>query len=127
MLRRADARTRKASNAAALSAEAMTTVFATLILIEFFKAYSFRSDRRSVLERPFANRWLNLAILWELVLLTLVLNVPFLEDAFGTTDLSWQTWLVVVATAVTIVPVLEVAKRVIQARERRRDELASSG
>jgi P-type Ca2+ transporter type 2C len=51
--------------------EAMTMTFATLVLIEFFKAYSFRSDRRSVLERPFANRWLNLAIVWELALLIL--------------------------------------------------------
>ncbi|MGH3023760.1 MAG: cation-translocating P-type ATPase, partial [Gaiellaceae bacterium] len=43
-------------------AEAMTMTFATLVLIEFFKAFSFRSDRNSVLDRPFANRWLNLAI-----------------------------------------------------------------
>src|SRR5690606_11491245 len=46
-------------------AEAMTMSFASLVLIQFFEAYYFRSDRRSVLERPFANRWLNLAILWE--------------------------------------------------------------
>ena len=30
-------------------AEARTTIFATLILIELFKAFSFRSDRRSTL------------------------------------------------------------------------------
>jgi Ca2+-transporting ATPase len=94
--------------------EAMTMTFATLVLIEFFKAYSFRSDRSSVLERPFANRWLNVAILWELVLVALVVNVPVLQDAFGTTGLSLGTWLVVVATAFTIVPVLELAKRMIR-------------
>ena len=58
--------------------------FASLVLIEFFKAYSFRSDRLSVAERPFANKWLNLAIVWELALLALVVNLPFLQDAFGT-------------------------------------------
>ena len=47
-------------------AEAMTMTFATLVLIEFFKAFSYRSDRRSILVRPFANRWLNLAIAWEI-------------------------------------------------------------
>jgi Ca2+-transporting ATPase len=93
--------------------EAMTLTFATLVLIEFFKAYSYRSDRRSVLERPFANRWLNLAIVWELALLALVVNVPFLQDAFGTTGLSAGEWALAAGAAFTVVPVLEVAKRVI--------------
>jgi Ca2+-transporting ATPase len=95
-------------------AEAMTMTFATLVLIEFFKAYSYRSDRHSVFDRPFANRWLNLAIVWEIVLLVLVVNVPFLQDAFGTRSLSATDWGIVVSSAVTIVPVLEVAKRVIR-------------
>jgi Ca2+-transporting ATPase len=94
--------------------EAMTMTFASLVLIEFLKAYSFRSDRNSVVHRPFANRWLNLAILWELVLVALVINVPFLQDAFGTSGLSAGTWLLVVGVALTIVPVLELAKLVIR-------------
>jgi Ca2+-transporting ATPase len=73
-------------------AEAMTMTFATLVTIEFFKAYSYRSDRHSVFDRPFANRWLNLAIVWEIVLLVLVVNVPFLQDAFGTKSLSAADW-----------------------------------
>jgi Ca2+-transporting ATPase len=91
-------------------AEAMTMTFATLVLIEFFKAYSFRSDRRSLLDRPFANKWLNLAIVWELALIMLVVNVPFLQDAFGTTPLSLEDWAVVAGAAFTVVPVLELAK-----------------
>jgi Ca2+-transporting ATPase len=95
-------------------AEAMTMTFATLVMIEFFKAYSYRSDRHSVFDRPFANRWLNLAVVWEIVLLVLVVNVPFLQDAFGTRSLSAAEWGIVVSSAVTIVPVLEVAKRMIR-------------
>jgi Ca2+-transporting ATPase len=90
--------------------EAMTMTFATLVLIEFFKAYSFRSDRESVLERPFANKWLNLAIAWELVLVALVINVPFLQHAFDTSGLPLEAWLLVGGVAFTIVPVLELAK-----------------
>jgi len=97
-------------------AEAMTMTFATLVLIEFFKAYSFRSDRNSVLDRPFANRWLNLAILWELALVLLVINLPVLQDAFDTRGLSLGTWLIVIVSACTIVPVLELAKRLIRRR-----------
>ena len=94
--------------------EAMTMTFATLVLIEFFKAYSFRSDRNSVLVRPFANKWLNLAILWELALVALVINVPFLQEAFGTRALSFETWLLIAAVAFTIIPVLEGAKRALR-------------
>jgi Ca2+-transporting ATPase len=107
-------------------AEAMTMTFATLVLIEFFKAYSFRSDRNSVLDRPFANRWLNLAILWELVLVAFVVNVPFLQEAFGTTGLSVGAWLIVTGAAFTIVPVLELAKRAIR-RRRTHGTLALGG
>ncbi len=93
--------------------------FATLVLIEFFKAYSFRSDRQSVLDRPFANKWLNLAILWELVLVTLVINVPVLQGPFGTRGLSLGAWLIVAGSAFTIVPVLELAKRATRRYSRR--------
>jgi P-type Ca2+ transporter type 2C len=95
-------------------AEAMTMTFAALVLIEFLKAYSYRSDRNSVLQKPFANRWLNLAIVWELLLVVLVVNVPLLQDAFGTHSLSLGTWLVLVGCASTIVPVLELAKRIVR-------------
>jgi P-type Ca2+ transporter type 2C len=59
--------------------EAMTMTFVSLVLIQFFKAYNFRSDRNSVFDRPFANRWLNIAIVWEIVLLLLIIYVPALH------------------------------------------------
>ncbi|HMQ34432.1 MAG TPA: HAD-IC family P-type ATPase [Chloroflexaceae bacterium] len=91
-------------------AEAMTMTFVALVLIQFFKSYNYRSDRHSVLRRPFANRWLNLAILWELALLAAIVYLPFLHSAFGTFSLPPVDWLIVVGLAATIVPVLELAK-----------------
>jgi Ca2+-transporting ATPase len=93
---------------------AMTMAFLSLVLIQFFKAYNFRSDRNSVLQRPFANKWLNLAILWELMLLALIIYVPVLSDAFGTYALPASDWLLVLAAAATIVPVLELTKWLIR-------------
>lgn len=90
--------------------EARSLTFVTLVLIQFFKAYSFRSDRRSAFHRPFANGWLNLAIAWELVLLAVVLYVPFLQRALHTQPLGRTEWLLAVAVAATVVPVLEFAK-----------------
>lgn len=90
--------------------ESMTMTFVSLVLIQFFKAYNFRSDRHSVLNKPFANKWLNIAILWELILLALVIYVPFLHEPFGTFSLPLEDWLIVIGLSLTISPVLEVAK-----------------
>jgi Ca2+-transporting ATPase len=90
--------------------EAMTMTFVSLVLIQFFKAYNFRSDRNSVLQKPFANKWLNIAIVWELILLGLIVYVPFLHEPFGTFSLPAIDWLIIVVLAVTIMPVLELAK-----------------
>ena len=90
--------------------EAMTMTFVSLVLIQFFKAYNFRSDRHSILHRPFVNKWLNLAILWELLLLALVVYLPFLQGAFSTFNMQEQDWLLVLGLAFTVVPVLEIVK-----------------
>ena len=91
-------------------AEAMTMTFVSLVLIQFFKAYNFRSDRHSVLRDPFANKWLNLAIFWELIMLALILYVPILETTFGTVALPLNDWLIIIAAAFTVSPVLELTK-----------------
>jgi P-type Ca2+ transporter type 2C len=90
--------------------EAMTMTFVSLVLIQFFKAYNFRSDRHSVLVRPFANRWLNLAILWELILLILIVYLPFLHEMFDTFSLTLNDWLIIVGLSLTVSPVLEFVK-----------------
>lgn len=85
--------------------------FVSLVLIQFFKAYNFRSDRLSVLHRPFANKWLNISILWELLLLDAVVHVLFLHAPFGTFNLTLTDWAIVMLLAFTVSPVLELAKR----------------
>jgi Ca2+-transporting ATPase len=92
------------------ASEARTMTFVLLVLIELYKAYLFRSDRHSVLRRPFANRWLNLAVAWELTLLAFVVYLPALQELFGTQALPFADWLRVNLLAATIVPVLELAK-----------------
>jgi Ca2+-transporting ATPase len=89
---------------------AMTMTFVSLVLIEFFKAYGYRSDHQHVLHRPLANRWLNAAIFWELGLLILILYVPFLQRAFELTPLSFWEWIFLFFWSHTILPVLEFGK-----------------
>ncbi|MDP2994000.1 MAG: cation-translocating P-type ATPase [Anaerolineales bacterium] len=90
--------------------EARTMTFVSVVLFEFFKAYNFRSDRLSALMRPFANKWLNLAILWEMSLLAIIVYVPFLHEPFGTFGLTLTDWGIVLGLAITVTPLLELAK-----------------
>ncbi len=94
--------------------ESMTMAFVLLVVCEFVKSYNFRSDHLSVFSGTFKNKWLNLAILWELVLLLLIVYVPFLQVAFKTFALTLEDWGIIVLMALTIIPVLETAKFVLR-------------
>jgi Ca2+-transporting ATPase len=95
-------------------AEARTVVFTSIVLIEFFKAYSFRSDRLSVFVKPFANKWLNLAIAWELILLVAILLYPPLQKIFGLVSMDNEDRLMIALVAFTILPVLEIGKWILR-------------
>ena len=89
---------------------AMAMLFVSLVLIQFFNAYNFRSEEHSILRRPFANRWLNVAIAWEMALLAVVVYVPALQPAFSTASLTPREWGMVLAVAFSVVPVIEIVK-----------------
>ncbi|MDT9546288.1 MAG: cation-translocating P-type ATPase [Chlorobium sp.] len=96
--------------------EAMSMTFASLVFIQFFKAYAFRSQTRSMFSRPFTNRWLNLAILWELGLLAVIFAVPVFHEPFALYPLSTEDWLLVALVSLTVVPVLELIKFLVRRR-----------
>ncbi len=101
--------------------EAQCFCFLTLIIIQFFKAYNFRSDRKSILEIGlFKNKWLNLAVFSQVILMFVIVYLPFLQEPFHTFPLSAFDWAIVILLAGTIFPVLEVSKVIIrwQGRER---------
>ncbi len=101
--------------------EAQSLCFLTLIVIQFFKAYNFRSDKKSVFEiGMFRNKWLNYSILSQIVLLWVIVEIPFFNDIFNTFPLSLIEWVIVVLLAATIFPVLEISKLVIRWYDRRK-------
>jgi Ca2+-transporting ATPase len=95
---------------------AMTMTFVSLVMIQFFKAYSFRSERQPLLRLPFANRWLNRAVAWELAVLAAVLSLPDLRHAFGLVPLAPGDWVAVVVAAGSVLPALEIGKACIRHR-----------
>ncbi|HWN42305.1 MAG TPA: cation-translocating P-type ATPase [Thermoanaerobaculia bacterium] len=91
--------------------EAMAMTFLSLVGIQFVKAYNYRSDHLSAFTAPFSNRWLNLAIVWELGLLALIVGVPFLRNIFlGGFLLPAFDLALVAGVSLTALPVIELGK-----------------
>src|SRR5262245_7603652 len=57
--------------------EVIVMTVVCLVLIPCFNAYNCRSDRLSCFRRAFRNRWLNMAVGWELLALCVIVYVPF--------------------------------------------------
>jgi len=105
--------------------EAQCLCFLTLIIIQFFKAYNFRSDRKSIFQiGMFNNKWLNLSVLSQIVLLVIIIEIPFFHELFNTYSLSALEWLISIVAAGSVFPVLEIVKAIIRWQDRRK--LASS-
>jgi Ca2+-transporting ATPase len=99
--------------------EAQALCFLTLVMIQFFKAYNFRSDKQSIFKIGFfKNKWLNITILWEIALLVVIVYLPALQGSFHTFNLSGFDWLLVFLLAATVFPVLELTKAIFRWRER---------
>ncbi len=96
-------------------AHAMALCFLSLVIIQFAKVFSFRTKDRSLFTtNPFANKWLNGALLIEIVLLGFILTVGPLRNIFGTYDVTHTEWLVLILSALTVIPVLEITKWVLR-------------
>jgi P-type Ca2+ transporter type 2C len=90
--------------------EARTMAFTTLVLAQLFNCFNARSDRTSAFHNLFTNRWLWGAVALSAALQVAVVEVPFLNDAFRTTPLSGDDWLVCVGLASLVLVAAELKK-----------------
>jgi P-type Ca2+ transporter type 2C len=92
-----------------------TIAFTTLMLFQMVNVVNARSDERSAFVHLFTNWWLWTAIVGSLVLQMLVVSVPFLQRAFGTTTLGPSDWLFCAAVASSVLWLREVTKLFVRA------------
>jgi magnesium-transporting ATPase (P-type) len=92
--------------------EARTMAFTTLVLAQLFNCFNARSERVSAFHGFFANRWLWAAIALSVVLQVAVVQLAFLNDAFETTPLSLDEWLICVGLASAVLWASELRKLV---------------
>ncbi len=91
-------------------AVARTTVFTALVFMQLFNALNSRSDTGSAFTHMFSNAWLWGSVALVTVLQALVVEVPFLQSAFGTAPLDWIHWAVAVGAGAAVLLYEEVVK-----------------
>ena len=72
---------------------ARTAGFTTLVFAQLFNAFNSRSETTSAFHGLLVNHWLLAAVAFGLVAQVLVVEVPFLQVAFGTQSLDVTQWL----------------------------------
>ena len=100
---------------------ARTAGFTTLVFAQLFNAFNSRSETTSAFRRLFVNKWLWGSVLLATALQVAVVELPFLQRAFGTASLDPGHWAVCVAMASTVLWIDELRKMFLRAGERRRD------
>jgi len=93
-----------------VSPDGMTMAFLTMSMCEIFHSFNMRSQRKSVFSLKGQNKVLWAAMIGSLVLTTLLLEVPFLANAFGFEMISWTEYAVAMGLAFAVIPIVELVK-----------------
>lgn len=104
-----------------VSPHGMTMAFLTMNMCEIFHSFNTRSQRKSLFTLHSHNRVLWGAMLGSLALVTLVLEVPVLADAFSFTPVGFPEYLTALCLAALILPGVELVKLFQRVREQRKN------
>ena len=96
--------------AAGVSEHGMTMAFLAMSMCEIFHSFNLRSQRKSIFSLKSHNKILWAAMLGSLLLTTLVIEVPFLANAFGFTPIGLAEYGIAMGLAFLVIPVVEIVK-----------------
>ncbi|MBQ4642134.1 MAG: cation-translocating P-type ATPase [Oscillospiraceae bacterium] len=96
--------------AAGESGHGMTMAFLTMSMCEIFHSFNLRSQRKSIFTLKTHNKILWAAMLGSLLLTTLVIEVPFIANAFGFTPIGLAEYGIAIVLAILVIPVVEIVK-----------------
>ena len=98
--------------AIAESSAGMTMAFLTLSMIEIFHSFNMRSRNKSLFSLKKQNLWLWGTLAFSLLVTAAVIFVPFLNKAFSFQPISITEYLVALALALAVIPIVETEKAV---------------
>jgi len=100
-------------------AHARTETFFLFIIIELIIALNFRSMRYSIFKAP-PHKWLLLALAWEFLLITFLVQLSTVRDAFGIIKPSASDLGIVIGFGIVVFISMEVVKAALRAKMRAR-------
>ena len=92
------------------SGHGMTMAFLAMSMCEIFHSFNLRSQRKSIFSLKTQNKILWAAMLGSLLLTTLVIEVPFVANAFGFTPIGIEEYAIAMGLAFLVIPVVETVK-----------------
>ena len=92
------------------SHDGTTMAFLTLSMVEIFHSLNMRSRRGSIFTMGTHNKFLYAAMIASLVLTTVVIEVPFVADAFNFTPIDLHEYAIALGLAIMIIPIMEIVK-----------------
>jgi P-type Ca2+ transporter type 2C len=96
-----------------------TLVFTTLVISQLLHTYNFRFQYRGIFNKNiFENKILNLAIAASILLQFGIIYIPWLQSIFKTTGLNLSQWLLVIASSVTPVIIINIINEIIYRRKK---------
>ena len=119
----ADAYHHAAISAGEYSAEALgvSMAFLTLAMCEICHAFNMRSLHGSIFTMKKQNWWLWGAGILSLLLTTVVIEVPFLANAFELAHLDIMEYGIAFGLAILIIPIVEIVKIIHRAVDKKKD------
>jgi Ca2+-transporting ATPase len=95
--------------------QARTEVFFLFIIIELVIALNCRSLIYSIFKVP-PHKWLLIAIAWEIGLITVLIQIPSVRDAFGITKPSFFDLAIIIGFGLIVFALMEVTKVILRRR-----------
>ena len=93
-----------------VSEHGMTMAFLTMSMCEIFHSFNMRSQRKSIFKLKGQNMILWAAMIGSLILTTVVLEVPFIANAFGFTPIGLTEYSIALVLGFLVIPVVEIVK-----------------
>jgi len=95
--------------------------FLTLSMAEIFHSFNMRSLHGSIFTMKYQNKWLWGAGILSFLLTTVVVEVPFLCNAFNLAHLDLTEYAIAMALALSIIPIVEICKIFTRIWDRKQD------
>ncbi|MEE9594145.1 MAG: cation-translocating P-type ATPase [Candidatus Hydrothermarchaeales archaeon] len=92
---------------------ARTVLFFLFIVIELVIALNCRSLTYSIFKAP-PHKWLVLALIWEIVLIAVLIQIPGVREAFGIMKPTFSDLTIIVVFAFVVFAIIEATKLVLR-------------